>query len=698
MHKKISLHTVFIFLFLICPGFLLSNETAGEKLTIESGNEQAVSAYKKIKTIEIKAADAEGNPAPHTEIHLRTINAGIDFLLPETTIITDTAGIARITGLQAGSAGDYTLMAVLAENPEVYAYINLKINEESWVLHMLFGLFGGLGMFLFGMHCGSDGLQKFAGKSMKRILSTFTKNRALGVVSGIIITALTQSSSATTVMLVGFVNASLMTVGQTLSVIFGANIGTTITVQLIAFDISHFALLMIGAGFVLKSSKNKKMSYSGEICLGFGFIFFGMKVMSVSMAPLRNYPAFKEMLISLSEYPLSAILGSMLFTALIQSSGATIGLIVVFANQELISINSAIPLILGAHTGTSITGWIAAIGASPAAKKTALLNVVYNLIGTVVFLPFLYSGLKFGDFVVWCSEPFFKSPARQVAHAHMISAILKMLVMFPLYDRMIALVHVLIPETKEDEHARSVRTKYLSESLLKTPELALGNVAREIVRMAGHVEYMMEKVPDLLSHADEATVTEVNFREEKVDKAQFEITKYLSSLSEETLTKEQTDIMMRYMTIINELEGQADLINKIIIPFSMTKTKDQMRFSDEGYVELKSMFDRVNENFKLIINTLASQNIAQAERVFNSEKSFDILTKNLRVSHVRRVFDHKIQSIQTTTLHLDILQCFKRINLHSIEIAKAIIGDWVAYKQKNTVSAEVLGEIEAGEE
>lgn len=685
----------FISLFVGYPSFastsvitLADPATATMRLLIDSGNEQSILAYSNSRPIELKLVDLEENPVVGGIVDLLLVNrpsAAKAFKLPATSIKSNPVGIIRIETFSPSEAGSYRIMAQLRENPAVYTYIDFNVNEENWVMYLIFGLLGGLGMFLFGMNLGADGLQKIAGKKMKSILGTFTNNRYMGVLTGILVTAVTQSSSATTVMLVGFVNASLMTISQTLSVIFGANIGTTITVQLIAFEISHFALLMIGAGFILKFSRNKTVLYAGDIIMGFGFIFYGMKIMSVSMSPLRSFPAFREMLLSFSNYPISAIIGSMLFTALIQSSGATIGLVVVFASQGLITLHASIPLILGAHTGTCITGWIAALGASAAAKKTALLNVLYNLIGTVIFLPFLYDYLSFSDFVVWCSAPFSATPAREVANAHMISATLKMIVMFPFYDQIIKLTHLLIPEETSEESMRSVRTKYLSESLLKTPELALGNVAREIMRMAGHVEFMMEKVPEMISYGREETIQEVSFREEKVNTAQYEITKYLSSLSEESLTEEQTSMMMRYMSIINELEGQADLIHKIIVPFARAKAREEIRFSEEGFRELLGMFDRSNENFKLIINAFATHNTEQAERVMKSERTFDVLIKRLRTAHMRRVFQHKVQSIETSTLHMDLLQCFKRLNMHSIEISKAMIVDWY---QKSQIPSE----------
>lgn len=664
---------------------------AQSSIQIVSGDDQSLLVGVAGKPIMLQVNDEAGNPVVEARIDLVIASRpskAKDFLLSQRILKTDDRGQASITFEPLKTPGNYSILALLHQDPNTHTYISFKVNHESWVMYLIFGLMGGLGMFLFGMKLGADGLQMIAGKKMKNILGTFTNNRYMGVVTGIVVTAITQSSSATTVMLVGFVNAALMTLEQTFSVILGANIGTTITVQLIAFDISHWALLMVGVGFLLKYSKNKVVVYTGDIILGFGFIFYGMKVMSTAMAPLRSFPAFKEMLISFSNYPISAIIGSMLFTALIQSSGATIGLVVVFASQGLISLHASIPLILGAHTGTCITGWIAAIGASNGARRTAMLNIIYNIIGTLVFLPFLYEYLRFSDLVHWCTVPFSDSPAREVANAHMISATLKMLVMFPFYDQIIRLTKWMIPDDSGDE-TRSLRTKYLSESLLNTPELALGNVAREIVRMAGHVEYMMEKVPEMISYGDEEIIAEVSFREEKVDAAQYQITKYLSQLSEKSLTEEQTAMMNKYMHIINDLEGLADLIHKIIVPFAQAKARESIRFSEEGFRELLAWFDRVCENFMLTINAFATNNRQQAERVMRSEGEFDIMEKKFRTSHISRIFQQKIQSIETSTLHLDLLSCFKRINSHSVDISRAMTGDW--YSLKTTYSDEEKG-------
>jgi phosphate:Na+ symporter len=210
--------------------------------------------------------------------------------------------------------------------------------------------------------------------------------------------------------------------------------------------------------------------------------------------------------------------------------------------------------------------------------------------------------------------------------------------------------------------------------------------------MAGHVEFMMEKVPEMISYGNEELIAEVSFREEKVDAAQYQITKYLSQLSEKSLTEEQTAVMNKFMHIINDLEGTADLVHKIIIPFARAKAREDIRFSEEGFRELLNWFDRVCENFMLTINAFATNNREQAERVMKSEGVFDIMEKKFRTSHISRIFQQKIQSIETSTLHLDLLSCFKRINSHSVDIARAMTGDWYSLKGTYTIDEQQLNQ------
>ncbi|RCK81180.1 MAG: Sodium-dependent phosphate transporter [Candidatus Ozemobacter sibiricus] len=638
-----------------------------------SGDRQVLFEGGVSEPVVVHLTDASGTPIVGERLHLLVGHcpakaAAVGFDPP--ALVTDAQGQASFS-IGVSVPGEYVVIVQRTADPTQIVKVELTVYDSSWLMFLLFGLAGGLGMFLYGMTLGAEGLQKIAGRRMKAILGAFTSSTWLGILTGVVVTAITQSSSATTVMLVGFVNASLMTLPQTLSVIMGANIGTTFTVQLIAFDISHWALLLIGVGFALKQSSNRTTSYAGDITLGFGLIFYGMKVMSTAMSPLRSFPAFKELLISISHYPITAILGSMLFTSLIQSSGATIGLIVVFAGQGLISLDSAIPLILGAHIGTCITGWIAALGASLPAKKTALLNVVYNMLGTVIFLPFLYDWASFADLVAWCSAPFGATPAREVANAHMLSATLKVVALLPFYDRIIALTEWLLPEPGKPEE-QPLRTKFLSEELLRTPELALGNVAREIARMAGHVEVMMHGVPALISYAHDAHIEDLTLREQKVDFLRLQITRYLSRLSENTLTAEQTATMMQYMNVINDLEGLADMIYKVILPCSKVKKAGELRFSEEGFRELMKMFDAVNAVFLKAINGFATHDLHLIEQVLASEPVIAQMEEELRASHMKRVFAHRDQSVQTSTLHLDLLSTLKNIHSQAVKIARAL--------------------------
>lgn len=667
--RRVGLALVVFFL-VFSPG---AAGAAAPQLRLLSGGNQVLLEGGRSAPVVLQVLDAASAPVAGERLNLLVGHCptkAVDFRFDPPVLVTDAQGQASVT-VQVSHAGEYDLLVQLNADAAQVVKAQFVVHDTAWIMFLLFGLAGGLGMFLFGMTLGAEGLQKIAGKRMKSILGAFTATPTLGILTGIVVTAITQSSSATTVMLVGFVNASLMTVQQTLSVIMGANIGTTLTVQLIAFDISHWALLLIGLGFLLKQFANRTTAYAGDIVLGFGLIFYGMKVMSTAMAPLRSFPAFREMLISIGQYPVTAIVGSMLFTSLIQSSGATIGLLVVFASQGLLSLHAAVPLILGAHIGTCITGWIAAIGGSIPAKKTALLNIVYNVIGTVIFLPFLYDRANFGDLVAWLSAPLGATPAREVANAHMISAVAKVIVLLPFYGRIVALTERLLPEAPVPED-QVLKVKFLSEGLLRTPELALGNVAREIARMAGHVEVMMHSVPALISYAEDKLIEDLTLRERKVDFLRLQITRYLSRLSEATLTTEQTATMMQYMNVINDLEGLGDMIYKAILPCSKVKKAGELRFSEEGFRELMKMFDAVNAVFLQAINGFATHDLHLVEAVVASEPAIAHLEDELRTSHMKRVFEQRDQSVQTSTLHLDLLSTLRGIHIQSVKIARVL--------------------------
>ncbi|MCK5087179.1 MAG: Na/Pi cotransporter family protein, partial [Melioribacteraceae bacterium] len=375
------------------------------------------------------------------------------------TVFTDKAGYAESFAVLGSIEGDYEFSARINNgtgNNDI-VYFKAYARKSNWVFYLISGLVGGLGLFLFGMGMMSDGLKKTAGSKLRTILGTLTNNRFIAVGVGALITMVIQSSSATTVMLVSFVQAQLMTFTQSLGIILGATIGTTITAQLIAFKLTDFALIVIGIGFaMIFLTKSKKIKNLGEIILGFGLLFFGMWVMSNAMYPLRTYEPFLNVLLEL-EYPLLGILVGTIFTAIIQSSSAFIGIVIVLGSQGLITLEAAIPLLLGANIGTSVTAALASINSGREAKRVALANTLFRVFGVslmVWWIPY------YAEIIRWVSPSgaagltgvaYLADVApRQIANAHTVFSIAVTLILLPFTGLAARWIEKLLPDVDEE--------------------------------------------------------------------------------------------------------------------------------------------------------------------------------------------------------------------------------------------------------
>jgi Na/Pi-cotransporter len=318
-------------------------------------------------------------------LHTPTPNDTMAKILQE-TVLTDINGEAITTFQIGNNYGTYILGAFYNDSIEIPpAKIEISAYKSSWIFLLILGMLGGLAIFLFGMEMSADGLQKVAGNKMRTILGKLTNNPFMGVVVGTLTTAAIQSSSATTVMVVGFVTATLMTLTQAIGVIYGANIGTTLTVQLIAFNISEYSPLMISLGFGLSlfGSRNQYLKYFGMIIMGFGFIFFGMGMMSEAMNPLRSVSAFTELLASFATNPILGVIFAAVFTGIIQSSGAVIGISIALASQGILTLPAAIVISFGSNIGTCATALLSSLNASRAGKRVALVHLIFNTLGVV---------------------------------------------------------------------------------------------------------------------------------------------------------------------------------------------------------------------------------------------------------------------------------------------------------------------------
>ena len=345
-------------------------------------------------------------------------------------------------------------------------------------------LLGGLGLFIYGMKLMGDGLENAAGEGLKKILEKVTKNPIIAVVVGAVVTMVIQSSSATTVMVVGFVNAGLMNLAQAAGIIMGANIGTTITAQLVAFKLDEIAPVFVFVGaMMVMFVKGKKRKEIGNIILGFGILFVGMGTMSGAMKPLTTLPMFQEILTTVGQHWYLGVIAGALITAVLQSSSATTGILVALATAGALNINQALPIIMGCNIGTCITAMLATVGTNKTAHRAAMLHLIFNVVGTLLFLPIIIPGFL-GDFVSY----FTGDVKRQIANAHTIFNVVNTLIMVPLIPILCKIVEKIIPGEDDEK----VGPKYIDDRLLETPVIAAGQVVKETLRMANKAKTSLE--------------------------------------------------------------------------------------------------------------------------------------------------------------------------------------------------------------
>lgn len=532
---------------------------------------------------------------------------------------------------------------------------------------MLVGLFGGLGIFLYGMHDASEGMRKVAGARMKAILGALTHNRMMGLSLGAIITFILQSSSATTVMLVGFTSAGLMVLWQTLGVILGADIGTAFTVQLIAFRIYDYALLVVGVGaLMVLASRSQRYKSIGQVILGFGLIFFGMKIMSEAISPLRNSMVFLGVLRSFGDYAWWGILVSAVFTAIIQSSAATIGLILTLALTGAIGLSISIPLILGANIGTCATALLSSIGTSREAKRVAVAHTLFKVFGVLIL--YFWIG-PFAELIAHTSS----SLTRQIANAHLLFNLFNSVIFLPVLAPYGRLISKIIP--RRVEAPKEFGPKYLEPRLLATPALALGEARREILRMAKVVERMVADVMVPFKQNDEILLARLLRDDDKVDILEEAVTPYLTQLSQKILTEEESRQEVALLYVVDELEHIGDVVSKDIVPLGAKMVEGKLFFSEEGLRQLEDFHGKVFDNLKLVIKAFEQDDLGLAKEIVDIKPQMVHLDKELHKAHIDRLHKGLKESLDTSTIHLDLSSNLRRINSHITEIAHVILGE-----------------------
>ena len=561
------------------------------------------------------------------------------------------------------------------------------------VKDMIFGTIGGLGLFLFGMQLLSEGLKKAAGQKIRKLLSSLTKHRVVAMLVGALTTCLIQSSSATTVMTVGFVNASLLTLKQALCVVLGANIGTTFTAWLVSglavFKITSYSLPAIGIGFLMQMlGRSQRTRNLGSVLLGFGILFTGIDFMKKGFSPLQDSQQVQQALIWLGQNPILAILAGTVATMLLQSSSATIAMIQIlafngaFGGDWSVALRIAIPFMLGDNIGTTITAQIAAIRTSTAARRTAHGHTLFNVIGVLYMLPLVWSGW-FGNIVEWIT-PFKLSQSTIMVHiavAHSTFNVFNTLVFLPLIGWLEAIVVKITPAKAEDAITEPV---VLERHLLNTPEIAIDQVKREIVRMAKVAKEAVNQAIEGLDEDDRSKLELTQKTEDTVDNFQYEITSYLAALSRKELSDELSVKLPVLFHTVNDLERVSDhAVN--IAEIAERKIDQKISFTNSAQTEATQLKNEVNQMFDYITVALENNDIESAKSALVNEEHLNKMQMDFRRSHVQRMTEG-ICSPQTGLIFIDLVDNVEKIGDHLTNIAQAVIGglQWEGIEAKTS--------------
>ncbi len=546
-------------------------------------------------------------------------------------------------------------------------------------VEILFGLLGGLSIFIFGMNMMSECLQKAAGEKMKAILALLTKNPVLGVLAGALTTAVLQSSSATTVMAIGFVSAGLMSLPQAISIIFGANIGTTMTAQIIAFKISDYIYLFVFAGFIIAFiAKSERVKNIGQTIFAFGLLFLGIETMGSVMKPLATSPVFTDMIARVADIPILGVAVGTLMTLVVQSSSATIAVLQNFASQagadgvtSVLGLAGAIPILLGDNIGTTITALLASIGQPRNAKRTALAHSIFNISGCFLFIWFLN---PFAEIIKMISPkgPEIQVISRQIANAHTSFNIVMTLIWTPLLWLMVKLVMRIIPEGKTQE-VEPADTAYLDDRLMAQPAAALSLVAKEILRVSDIVKELLKDVSAASRKEDPALLAAISEKAKNVKSLTGKITEYLGGLfSAGVLTEEQANQAAGIMYVLSDVERMGILCNDIAESLQ-NKMANKYKYSKDAMKDLEKSLKVIEEMYGSAIDVMTTGNPDSVKRIRKKrEKALD-LDIEMRKGHMDRVSKGKCAVNMTAPLN-NILHSVDRMGNCCINIAEAAIG------------------------
>jgi phosphate:Na+ symporter len=554
----------------------------------------------------------------------------------------------------------------------------IEATNDIELLSLGMGLFGGLALFLYGMDKMADALKAVAGDRMRQILARLTTNRFMGVITGALTTAVIQSSSVTTVLVVGFITAGLMSVAQSIGVIMGANIGTTITAQIVAFKVTQFSLAMVAVGFaMLFFAKRERTRHHGAGIMGLGLVFLGMSVMGDAMRPLRTYEPFLAWMVSM-EVPWVGILAGALFTGLVQSSSATTGVVIVMASQGLIALPAGIAVCLGANIGTCVSAILAAVGKPREAMRAAGVHVLFNIAGVALWYAFIDD---LAGVATWMSPTGADVPAadrlgavtpRQIANAHSVFNVANTLVFIGFVPVFARLIQFLVPDRPMAAEA-VVRAKYLDVDLIETPFLALDRARLELLHLGNLVQEMLTDVLPAMMNGTREQLVEVRRRDDRVDQLYGQIVTYLGKTSKETLTEAETRELIKLMEAANGLESIGDVIETNLVGLGLRRIENGMTISPQTQELITRFHTVVRASVESGMTAVTQMNERAAQHVVSMKEQINALLEEAAEHGARRLVASEPQRLPAYAVETDMLSNLQRVYYFAKRMARTVV-------------------------
>ena len=539
------------------------------------------------------------------------------------------------------------------------------------------GVFGGLALFLLGMTYLTDALKKVAGKRMKGLIGRFTRNRFKAAFTGAAVTAMIQSSSVTTVLIVGFISAGLLSLSQSIGMIMGANIGSTVTAQIIAFKITHYGLLMVAFGFLVQSLVKKQILKNlGTVILGLGLIFFGMELMSNATRPLRAYEPFIDLMKQMDAAVLGIMVGA-IFTAVIQSSAATTGIVIVLASQGYINLEGGIAIALGANIGTCVTALLAALGKPREAFQAAFVHIGFNILGVLLWIGLID---HLAEMVRWLSpvssltDQVSKAAAeapRQIANAHTLFNVINTFLFIGFTRPLARIVEKLLP-IKQDSDTQLSEPKFLDAVYLETPDMALDRVQLETVRLGHFTIDMLRLLPTALLRGNRDDLEKVKKMDDRIDYLHAKILDYIGKISEESITADQVNQVRYAITQAQYIENIGDTIETNLISLGMERDAAGEKMSDEMINDLKPLFGIIYQLTEYAFQSYASNNTNLAREVINAKKEVTQYAQDAVNSLSKRIGGRDARRLELFRIESDIIENMKRIYYFAKKISREV--------------------------